>query len=202
MDLSNSLEDRETIPHLDVMRVLLERAEFVRSVLLEAMDVIRDPGAGRAEAVNVGWPVVEDDATRVAKAAKVINDLHSQLFKHEKSRPWLMFVRSIDQGARHANETKGSASDLERARVAREYYRRSFPELEQKLTDSVVVKAITEWRKQAPKESKNKTLSKHWLAIHQAVTCFMPDAPSAESMSKVWREDSPHLLWHSEQTKR
>ena len=193
MDRPNSLEDRETIPHLDVMRVLIERAEFVRSVLLEAMDVIRDPGTGRAEALNVGRPIVEDDATRVANAAKVINDLHGRLFKNEKSRPWLMFVHSIEHGARHTNDTKGSALDLERARVAREYYRRSFPELEQKLTDGAVVQAITEWRKQAPKGSKSKSSSKHWVAIQKAVECFMPDAPSAESMSKVWREDFPLL---------
>jgi hypothetical protein len=202
MDRPNSPEDRETIPHLDVMRVLLERAEFVRSVLLEAMDVIRDPGAGRAEALNVGSPIVEDDATRVANAAKVINDLHGRLFKNEKSRPWLMFVRSIEQGARHANETKGSELDLERARVAREYYRRSFPDLEQKLTDAAVVRAVTEWRKQATKGSKNKNPNEHWIAIHQAVKCFTPDAPSAESMSKVWLEDFPHLPWQSEKTKR
>ena len=193
MDLSNSSEDRETIPHLDVMRVLIERAEFVRSVLLEAIDVIRDPGTGRAEALSAGRPIVEDDATRVANAAKVINDLHGRLFKNEKSRPWLMFVHSIEHGARHTSETKGSALDLERARVAREYYRRSFPELEQKLTDAVVVHAITEWRKQAPSGSKSKSSSKHWIAIQKAVECLMPDAPSAESMSKVWREDFPLL---------
>jgi hypothetical protein len=193
MDRPSSLEDRETIPHLDVMRVLVERAEFVRSVLLEAIDVIRDPGTGRAEALNAGRPIVEDDATRVANAAKVINDLHGRLFKHEKSRPWLMFVRSVEQAARHTSETKGGALDLERARVAREYYRRSFPELEQKLTDAVVVQAITEWRKQAPNGSKHKSSSKLWVAIRKAVECFMPDAPSAESMSTVWREDSPLL---------
>ncbi|HTA90673.1 MAG TPA: hypothetical protein VK745_13880, partial [Polyangiaceae bacterium] len=195
-------EDRETVQHTDVMGVLLERAEFVRSVLLQAMEVIRDPATGRAEALEAGWPIVEDDATRVANAAKVINDLHGRLFKNEKSRPWLMFVRCIDHAARHANETKGSEFDRERAKIARESYRRSFPELEQKLTDPALLRAITEWRKQAPKGTKTKTVSKHWVAVHEAVKLFMPDAPSAESISKVWREDFPHALWNAQNTKR
>jgi hypothetical protein len=195
-------EDRETIPHTDVMGVLLERAEHVRSVLLQMMDVIRDPASGRAEALNAGRPIVEDDATRVANAAKVINDLHSRLVQSEKSRPWLMFVSCIDHGARHANETKGSEFDAERARITREQYRRSFPEFEQKLTDSVVVRAITEWRKQAPKGARNKNPGKHWVAIQEAVQLFMPDAPSAENMSKAWLEDFPHTPWNAKNTKR
>ena len=195
-------EDRETVPHTDVMRVLIERAEFVRSVLLQAMEVIRNPGTGRNEALEAGWPIAEDDATRVANAAKVINDLHSRLFKNEQSRPWLMFVRCIDHAARHANETKGSEFDGERARIARESYRRSFPEFEQKLTDPVVLRAITEWRKQPPKGAKNKNPSKHWVAVHEAVKLFMLDPPSAEGMSKVWHEDFPHAIWNAKNTKR
>jgi hypothetical protein len=195
-------EDRETIPHPDVMGLLLERAEFVQSVLLQAMEIIRDPTTGRAEAHDAGWPIVEDDATRLAGAAKVINDLHSRLFKNEKARPWLMFVRCIDHGARHANEKNGSEFDAERARIARECYRRSFPELEQNLTDSVVLRATTEWRKQAPKGAKNKNPSKHWAAIHEAVKLFMPDAPSAENMSKLWREDFPHVVWNAKNAQR
>jgi hypothetical protein len=195
-------EDRETIPHTDVMGVLLERAEFVRRVLLQAMQVIRDPSAGRAEALDAGSPIVEDDATRVAKAAKVINDLHSRVFQNEKSRPWLMFVRCIDQGARHANETKGTEFDAERARIARESFRRSFPEFEQKLTEPVLLRAIAEWRKQAPKGAKNKNPSKHWVAIHEAVKLFMPDAPNAETMSRQWREDFPDVVWDAKNTKR
>jgi hypothetical protein len=195
-------EDRETIPHVDVMGVLLERAEHVRSVLLQMMDVIRDPAVGRAEALDGGWPIVENDATRIANAAKVINDLHSRLFKNEKARPWLTFVRCIDHAARQANETKGGESDAERARTARDYYRRSFPELEQKLSDALVLNAITEWRKQSAKGAKNKSSGKHWAAIHDAVKLFMPDAPNAESMSTLWREDFPHVDWNAKNARR
>ena len=195
-------EDRETIPHTDVMGVLLERAEHVRSVLLQMMQVIRDPAAARADALASGWPIGEDDATRLANAAKVISDLHDLLFKNEKSRPWLTFVRCIDHAAREANEVKGSEFDVERARIAREYYRRSFPELEQKLTDPSVLRAITEWRKQAPKGTKSKSPSKHWVAIHEAVELFMPDAPSAENLSKVWSEAFPLVVWNAKNTKR
>jgi hypothetical protein len=195
-------EDRETIPHTDVMGVLLERGEFVRRVLLQAMAVIRDPSAGRAEALDAGWPIAEDDATRVAKAAKVINDLHGRIFQNEKARPWLTFVRCVDHGARQANDTKGTEFDAERARIARESFRRSFPEFEQKLTEPVVLGAITEWRKQALKGAKNKNQSKRWVAIHQAVKLFMPDAPNAEAMSKLWYEDFPDVVWDAKNTKR
>src|SRR5882757_6523848 len=118
MDRPDSPEDRETIPHVDVMRVLIERAEFVRSVLLQAIEVIRDPGTGRAEAASSGRPIVEDDATRLANAAKLINGMHDQLFAHEQARSWLPLVRCIDHAARQANPVSGAGDDLERVQNA------------------------------------------------------------------------------------
>jgi hypothetical protein len=198
----DSPEDRETIPHVDVMRVLLERAEFVRSVLLQEMEVIRDPATGRAEAAGSGSPSIEDDATRIGNAARLINGMHDQLFAHQQSRSWLTFVRCIDHAARQANQLIGAEDDAERARTARALYRRSFPQFEKNLTDAVVERAIAEWRKQSSKGAKNKNGGKHWVAIHGALKCFIKDPPVPESMSLTWRKEFPHLLWNGEKTKR
>lgn len=142
---------------------LLARANHVSAVLVAEIESLA--GGEDASDAMATW----------------IDRTYHALFKNEKARPWLDFVRSIDHASR-ISLVNPNYPDTERAKVARGYFRAYYADLEVKLTDDAVVAAVTAWR----------TQKDHWQAIHAAVVEFYPDAPTPRNMSRAW-QNFPHL---------
>jgi hypothetical protein len=141
----------------------LSRAQTVAWALDWAVNTLRDPHA---------------DATG---AAAFVDRCFRQVHKAERAFPWLSFVRCVDHASRQARANQ-AFPDARRAKIAREYFARTFADLEAKLDDAKVTAAITAWDAQ----------SGHWKALRLAILDFIPDAPTERSMSRMW-QDFPHM---------
>jgi hypothetical protein len=110
-----------------------------------------------------------------------IDTAFHKFFRNERSRWWLSFARSVDHASRYSLANP-SFPDSERARIARKFYARAYPELDAMLEDGRVLAAVTAWR----------TRRSHWQAVRSALLDVGMPLPTARSMAQEWQH-YPHL---------
>jgi len=118
-----------------------------------------------------------------------VEDAYNALTGHERTQPMLDFLRALDHASRLAHDHFGRRYDPVRAREARRFFRRVYPELDAKLTDEVVTAAITGWRA----AWKHGNARRQWVRVREAVRRFWPSVPATKQLAEAW-EGCPHLL--------